>query len=550
MTQAPPDSSRTAASRLGLAGLLTLAIGLGPLPAHAQHGPQADAPGQTQAKGPPQPRKAPEGRRLPPDATTEHSIDLPNGQTLKFTATAGSLALVDEEGKLQSEIAFIAYTKAGKPEDAAARPVTFGVNGGPGAASAYLNIGAIGPWRLPTDGPSISPSQTIALQPNPTTWLDFTDLVFIDPVGTGYSRAADGDGKKYWSVDADASVLSAAIARYLRQNDRLASPKFFVGESYGGFRGPLIAQKLQQDVGVGLSGLVLLSPVLDFGWLQPTRTTPWGFVTKLPSFAAAALERAGTTPSRDLMKEVEAYASGAFLTDLLKGPADREAVARLAERVSALTGLDPETVRRQAGRLTTHSYQREIGRDAGRVLSAYDTGVTGWDPDPTAPQSSFEDPVLDALQAPLTTAMVQLYQTRLNWRVENMRYELLNGAVNRGWNWGSGRSAPEAMGALKDVLALDGRMRVLVAHGFTDLVTPYFTSKMLLDQMPVYGSADRLKLSVYPGGHMFYTRPDSRNAFHDDAADLFARALETRSDGSAKGVDASDTKEPGKRPTP
>jgi carboxypeptidase C (cathepsin A) len=550
MTQAPPDSSRTAASRLGLAGLLTLAIGLGPLPAHAQHGPQADAPGQTQAKGPPQPRKAPEGRRLPPDATTEHSIDLPNGQSLKFTATAGSLALVDEEGKLQSEIAFIAYTKAGKPEDAAARPVTFGVNGGPGAASAYLNIGAIGPWRLPTDGPSISPSQTIALQPNPTTWLDFTDLVFIDPVGTGYSRAADGDGKKYWSVDADASVLSAAIARYLRQNDRLASPKFFVGESYGGFRGPLIAQKLQQDVGVGLSGLVLLSPVLDFGWLQPTRTTPWGFVTKLPSFAAAALERAGTTPSRDLMKEVEAYASGAFLTDLLKGPADREAVARLAERVSALTGLDPETVRRQAGRLTTHSYQREIGRDAGRVLSAYDTGVTGWDPDPTAPQSSFEDPVLDALQAPLTTAMVQLYQTRLNWRVENMRYELLNGAVNRGWNWGSGRSAPEAMGALKDVLALDGRMRVLVAHGFTDLVTPYFTSKMLLDQMPVYGSADRLKLSVYPGGHMFYTRPDSRNAFHDDAADLFARALETRSDGSAKGVDASDTKEPGKRPTP
>jgi carboxypeptidase C (cathepsin A) len=550
MTQAPPDSSRTAASRLGLAGLLTLAIGLGPLPAHAQHGPQADAPGQTQAKGPPQPRKAPEGRRLPPDATTEHSIDLPNGQTLKFTATAGSLALVDEEGKLQSEIAFIAYTKAGKPEDAAARPVTFGVNGGPGAASAYLNIGAIGPWRLPTDGPSISPSQTIALQPNPTTWLDFTDLVFIDPVGTGYSRAADGDGKKYWSVDADASVLSAAIARYLRQNDRLASPKFFVGESYGGFRGPLIAQKLQQDVGVGLSGLVLLSPVLDFGWLQPTRTTPWGFVTKLPSFAAAALERAGTTPSRDLMKEVEAYASGAFLTDLLKGPADREAVARLAERVSALTGLDPETVRRQAGRLTTHSYQREIGRDAGRVLSAYDTGVTGWDPDPTAPQSSFEDPVLDALQAPLTTAMVQLYQTRLNWRVENMRYELLNGAVNRGWNWGSGRSAPEAMGALKDVLALDGRMRVLVAHGFTDLVTPYFTSKMLLDQMAVYGSADRLKLSVYPGGHMFYTRPDSRNAFHDDAADLFARALETRSDGSAKGVDASDTKEPGKRPTP
>ncbi|MEH3120235.1 MAG: peptidase S10 [Methylorubrum populi] len=551
MTQPITRRPRAGALRIGLAGLLSVAVGLGPLPALAQPGPgEGQTQGKGQTSGPNQGRRAPEGRRLPPDATTEHGIDLPNGGSLKFTATAGSLALVDEEGKLQSEIAFIAYTRAGKPEEAAARPITFGVNGGPGAASAYLDIGAIGPWRLPTDGASISPSQAIALQPNPATWLDFTDLVFIDPVGTGYSRAADGDAKKYWSVDADASVLAAAIARYLRQNDRLASPKFFVGESYGGFRGPLIAQKLQQDVGVGLSGLVLLSPVLDFAWLQPARTTPWGFVTRLPSFAAAALERAGTVPSRPLMKEAEAYAAGEYLTDLLKGPADREAVTRLTDKVSALTGLDPQIVRRQAGRLTANSYQREIGRDTGRVSSAYDTGVTGWDPDPTAPHSGFEDPVLDALQAPLTTAMVQLYQGRLNWRVETMRYELLNGAVNRGWNWGSGRSAPEVMGALKDVLALDGRMRVLVAHGFTDLVTPYFTSKLLLDQMPVYGSADRLKLAVYPGGHMFYTRPDSRNAFHDDAAELFARALETRSDGSARQGPASGETTPEKRPTP
>lgn len=547
MTQplTPPRPPR--AIRIGLAGLLSVAVGLGPLPVLAQHG-QPPAQGPRQEQGPA--RKAPEGRRLPPDSTTEHSLDLPNGRKLGFTATAGSLALVDEDGKLQSEIAFIAYQKAGKPEERAERPVTFGVNGGPGAASAYLNIGAIGPWRLPTDGTSISPSQSIALQPNPATWLDFTDLVFIDPVGTGYSRAADGDAKKYWGVDSDASVLAAAIARYLRQNDRLASPKFFVGESYGGFRGPLIAQKLQQDVGVGLSGLVLVSPVLDFNWLQTARTTPWGFVTKLPSFAAAALERSGTTPSRALMRDAEAYAAGEYLTDLLKGPSDREAVARLTGKVAALIGLDPETVRLQAGRPTVHSYQREIGRDMGRVASAYDTGVTGWDPDPTAPHSGFEDPVLTALQAPLTSAMVQLYTGRLNWRVENMRYELLNGAVNRGWNWGSGRSAPEVMGALKDVLALDGTLRVLVVHGFTDLVTPYFASKLLIDQVPAYGTGDRLKLSVYPGGHMFYTRPDSRNAFHDDAADLFARALEARSDGSARPGRASGETGPEKRPTP
>ena len=287
---------------------------------------------------------------------------LPGEHRHANTATAGNLPLVDESGKLLARIAYVAYTRGGSPGARAARPVTFAVNGGPGAASAYLNIGAIGPWRLPVGGDSISPSQPVTLTPNDGTWLGFTDLVFIDPVGTGYSRAADGNGKAYWSVDSDASTLAATVARYLRVNDRMASPKFFVGESYGGFRGPLIAQKLQQDVGVGLSGLVLLSPVLDLAWLQPARTMPWGFVSKLPSFAAAALDRAGTKPSRDPMKEAEAYASGAYLTDLLKGPADREAVARLSEKVAALTGLDPETVRRQAGRLTAHSYQREIGR--------------------------------------------------------------------------------------------------------------------------------------------------------------------------------------------
>nr|WP_232628349.1 peptidase S10 [Methylobacterium sp. Leaf118] len=536
MPPTKPCPSRVA--RACLAGLLALTVGLAPVPGLAQSGPP-----QGQA------RKAPEreGRRLPPDSTTDHSLTLPGGGSLAFKATAGSLALVDEDGKLQAEIAFIAYQRPGKPEEVASRPVTFAVNGGPGASSAFLNIGAIGPWRLPTDGPTISPSQSLALQPNPSTWLDFTDLVFLDPVGTGYSRAADGDGKKYWSVDADASILAAAIARYLRQNDRLGSPKFFVGESYGGFRGPLIARKLQDDVGIGLSGLVLLSPVLDFAWLQTPRTTPWGFVTRLPSFAAAALERTGATPTRALMRDAEAYASGAYLADLLKGPSDPEAVARLTDRVAALTGLDPETVRRQAGRLSAGSYQREIGRAAGRVASAYDTGVTGWDPDPTSAHSGFEDPVLTALQAPLTGAMVRLYAERLGWRIDTMRYELLNNAVNRGWSWGSGRSAPEAMGALKDVLALDGTLRVLVVHGFTDLVTPYFASKMLIDQMPVYGAADRLTLSVYPGGHMFYTRPDSRKAFHDDAADLFARAVKARSDGSAAGEGPALERD---RPTP
>lgn len=497
-------------------------------PAMAQSPHGADKPQERRAA-----ERGPEGRKLPSDVTTEHSVTLPDGRLLRFTATAGSLPLVDESGKLQAEIAFIAYRLADRSE--ATRPVTFAVNGGPGAASAYLNIGAIGPWRLPLDGTSISPSTPVSLVPNDGTWLDFTDLVFLDPVGTGYSRASDGDAKRYWSVDSDASVLSSAIARWLRTNDRIAAPKFFVGESYGGFRGPLIAAKLQEEIGIGLSGMVLLSPVLDFAWLQSPRTTPWGHVTKLPSFAAAAIERAGGTPSRKALAETEAYATGDYLTDLLKGPSDQAALARLGERVGAITGLDPNFVRRQAGRLSSNSVQREIGQEEGRVASAYDTGITGWDPDPAATISGFEDPLLTAMQAPLTSAMLELYGTKLNYRVPDLRYELLNGAVSRGWGWGGGRMAPESLGALRGVMALDGNLRVLVAHGFTDLVTPYFTSKLLIDQLPAFGTDRRIALTVYPGGHMFYSRPDSRAAFHKDAAELYAASLKARS-GATKDV--------------
>ncbi|TGE01022.1 S10 family peptidase [Methylobacterium nonmethylotrophicum] len=473
--------------------------------------------------------RQPEGRRLPPDATTQHSLTLSDGRTLNFTAMAGSLPLVDEAGKLQAEIAVTAFTLPGR--EAGTRPVTFAVNGGPGAASAYLNLAAVGPWRLPLDGPSISPSAAPTVVPNDETWLDFTDLVFIDPVGTGYSRAAGDDGKRYYAVESDAAVLSAVIARWLRTNDRLASPKFFLGESYGGFRGLLVARKLQDDVGVGLSGLVLLSPVLDFGYLQPPRHNPLGAVTRLPSLAAAGLERRGQAPDPARMAEAEAYATGPYLADLLRGPADKAAIDRLTERVAGLTGLDPALVRRQAGRVAGSSYQREADRDAGRVASAYDTGVTGWDPDPSAAQSRFEDPILTAMQAPLSSAMVDLYARTLNWRVPNLRYELLNGSVNGGWSWGSGRSTPEVVGELRQALALDGALRVLVAHGYTDLVTPYFASKLILDQVPPYGSGKRLSLAVYPGGHMFYFRKASRAALRGDALRLYETALAARRSG-------------------
>ena len=474
----------------------------------------------------------PEARRpaeakLPPDAVTRHAIELP-GRTLRFTATAGSLPLTDGQGALQAEIGYVAYTLDGA--DPRERPVTFALNGGPGAASAYLHLGVLGPWRLPLDGPTISPSAPPALVSNAETWLDFTDLVFIDPVGTGYSRgigSADDVRNRYFGVEGDIAALSDTIQRWLKAKDRLPSPKFFIGESYGGFRGPLIAQKLQSDHGIGLSGLVLLSPVLDFAWRNGSNLSPMGQASRLPSLAAAALERRGPV-DRAALAEVERYAGGEFLADFAQGLRNPDAVERVSARMAAATGLDPALVRRLAGRIDLRTFQREIGRGSGRVASAYDAGIESWDPEPNAAQSRFEDPVLAGMTAPLTSAIVDHLARTLNFRPEG-RYHLLNGAVNGAWRWGNGRGQPESVSELRQAVALDANLRVLVVHGFTDLVTPYFENELILRQLPEFGPDRRMTLQVYPGGHMFYSRDASRTAFRADALGLYRAALEARS---------------------
>ena len=494
----------------------------------AQQRPAAEQ-GQAVARGPQaaQPGGEVTGRRLPPDVTTEHALQLP-GRELRLAATAGALPLVDPQGQVQAELGYVAYTLPGA--DARRRPVTFLLNGGPGASSAYLHLLVAGPWRLPLGQTAISPSQPPTLVPNGETWLDFTDLVFIDPVETGYSRASgqrDEIRDRYFTLDGDISSITAAISRWLRTNDRLASPKFFVGESYGGFRGPLVVQKLQTELGIGMSGAILLSPVLDFGWLGQPRHDPFEFVTRLPSLAAARLERDGV-PSRAALAEAERYAAGEYLVDLTRGLRDEAAVSRVSGKVAELTGLPHELVRRSAGRIGTGTFQREFVRGEGRVVSAYDTGIATFDPDPTTERGEGGDAVLTAMTAPLSTAAVDHLWRTLGWRVPNQRYELLNGSVSSGWRYGRGRRPPQVVDELKQVLALDPNFRVLVAHGLTDLVTPYFASELLLRQLPAYGGESRAALATYPGGHMFYTRDSSRAAFRADVETLMRDASARR----------------------
>jgi carboxypeptidase C (cathepsin A) len=487
-----------------------------PAPSAAAPSTQRSGPGSGRASTPPASQAAAEQHKLPPDSTTSQTLELP-GRTLAFTATAGSIRLFDDKGEPQADIAYTSYQLDGT--DRTTRPVTFVFNGGPGSASAWLQFGNNGPWRLAINADAVTPSAEPELKPNAETWLDFTDLVFIDPVGTGYSRfVATGEDvrKRFFSIDGDVASIAVVIRRWLEKYDRLLSPKYIAGESYGGIRGPKLVRNLQVQQGVGVRGLILISPVLDFR--DRSGSSILQYVANLPTYAAVARE-AKAPVTRDDLADVESYARGDFLTDLVKGEADVEATNRLADKVAQLTGIDQAVSRRLAGRFDIIEFRRELDRRDGKVTGRYDASVRGIDPYPDSSFYHFDDQSGDSLSAPLTSAAVDLTTRKLNWRPDGS-YELGNPTVERAWNFGSGMSPAESVTELRQILALDPKLKVLVAHGLFDLATPYFGSKILLDQLPAFAAPPRVKLVVFPGGHMFYARDASRAAFRSEAEAL------------------------------
>ena len=467
------------------------------------------------------------------DADKKSDIDLPAfpadasvkqvthvaGKTLNYTATVGSLPVRDEKGKKVAEVVFTAYTLDG-PRDPN-RPVTFAFNGGPGAASVYLNLGAIGPKRVQFGAQGDAPSDSAALVDNPGTWMDFTDMVFIDPVGTGFSRSLvdkDESKKRFYSIKPDIEYLSRIVYDWLLKNGRMASPKYITGESYGGYRVPRITYFLQTRLGVGINGMVAVSPYLEPPMDQAPEFSPMPWITTLPSMAAANYERQGKTLSPAQMKEVEDYARGEFASDLLRGRRDPAAVDRLVAKVTAYTGLNPAFVKRSGGRIEIGAFLRELYRDQGRIASVYDSNVTQEDPFPWAPDGRRNDPILDAIIAPTTRAMVDFDTRVVGWKVEG-RFNALSYEV--GSDWEKGVEATEASPDLRQAIAADPKMKVLIVHGWDDLSCPYFVSRLVIDQMAIPGDAGRVKLSVYPGGHMFYSRPASQAAFRADVMQVF-----------------------------
>jgi carboxypeptidase C (cathepsin A) len=439
------------------------------------------------------------------------------GKTVNYTATVGALPIKDEKGKTIGEVVYTAYTVPGAPTN---RPVTFAFNGGPGAASVYLNLGAIGPKRVQFGAQGDAPSDPAVLRDNPNSWLDFTDLVFIDPIGTGFSRSrvdAEATKKAFYTSENDIKYLSRIVYDWLNANGRLTSRKYLAGESYGGYRVPRLAYYLQTQMGVGINGMTLVSPYLDppaIGDDDALSPLPW--MLNLPAMAAGHFERQGNL-SEATMAPVEQYLKTEFVADFLAGPKDKAATDRLSAKVAEITGLDPALVRRMDGRVDIGTYLREIRRDQGLIGSVYDSNFTSFDPFPASSRPQYGDPLLTTLIAPTTSAMVDFVTRQVGWKVD-ARYNALSFEVNEAW---TRDNTDTPVKDLRQAISIDPKMTVDIVHGWDDLSCPYFGSRLIVSQMPEFGRPDRVRLHMYPGGHMFYSRTDSGAALRRDILESY-----------------------------
>ncbi len=442
------------------------------------------------------------------------AIDLKSGK-LAYTATAGTFPLFDQSGSRSADIFYTAYVaKTDKPS---ARPVTFVFNGGPGAASAFLNLGLVGP-RIAEFGDNGRDGSQVRLVDNPDTWLAFTDLVLIDPVGTGWSRPAKPDDDRFfWSVHGDAESMAKVVALYVAKNSRASSPKFILGESYGGFRAAKVARALQNDQGIVVSGILMVSPMLDGAFQFGGDRFALGAALQLPSLAAAELERKHAF-SKDALAQAEHFALTDYLTTLAGPPPQGDAAKNFYAHVAKMTGLSVDAITQSRGFISDDYVKNLAG--GHRIVSHYDATFASDDPYPETPVARGPDPILDGMIRAYGSAFVGYARDELGFKTE-MTYNLLDGGISRKWDWERGHGQPSITDDLRVLLALTPSFRLMIAHGYSDMVTPYAVTRYLLQHLPTFEGEERTELKLYRGGHMFYLDPDSRKAFTADARTMY-----------------------------
>lgn len=441
-----------------------------------------------------------------------------------FQSHAGMIGIGANPERPEAEIFHVAYTQKGA--NPATRPVTFVFNGGPGGASIYLHLAALGPKTLVTPGDGTFPKSPARLEDNPQTWLDFTDLVFIDPVGTGYSRTLpnpDGtlrDPKPYYSVTGDVESFAQFIRQWLTVNKRWSSPKALAGESYGGQRAAALARTLSEFYAINLNWMVLLSPAfsMDLGSPQYTLVTP---MSLLPSYAAIAAHHGKSTVRNtpEGFREAEEFALNGYVTGLanLGRMSDAEQAAFFT-KVGGMIGIDPDVVAKARGRVPAELFATQLLGSQNLVIDTYDGSLTTENPKPEKAEMVVFDRTISVLSGLFLAPFMDYVQGDLGY-ITTRPYIPLSLEVNMAWDRSAKVGGPEDLAI---ALGQNHDLKVIVLSGYYDLNANYLLARYLLEQT-VRGKTtrDRLFFANYLGGHMFYLRPQSRSAMTQDVRNLF-----------------------------
>jgi carboxypeptidase C (cathepsin A) len=489
---------------------------------------EGSTPAEKPAKSAADAEKASATKEEPP-IVTHHEVHV-GGRILHYTAITGYMPIKSEDGNdVEAHIFFVAYTLDGATGK---RPLMFSFNGGPGSASIWLHIGAIGPRRvkmLPDGG---MPQPPFELVDNEQTWLDQTDLVFIDPVGTGFSRATKKElGKKFWSVEGDIASVGEFIRLYLTRYERWNSPLFLVGESYGTTRAAGLSGYLINH-GVALDGVVLISSVLNFETLDFNVGNDLPFILYLPTYTATAwyhkklpAELQGLDLA-SVLSQAEDFAAGPYTVGLGKGDSlTAQERDELISQVSRFTGIDRTVVDVNNMRLTEQVFTTELLRSqklqVGRLDSRFKaTPVSG------RTARGYYDPSESAIRPPFTATFNDYVRTQLGYKTD-LEYYVLGGGIGE-WQWGSAQQGyPDTSDALRLAFVKNPYMKLFVASGYFDLATPFFATHYTLNHMNLNQQQQaKISLGFYDAGHMMYIKSDSLAHLKKDVSGFLNGALQ------------------------
>ncbi len=458
-------------------------------------------------------------------SVTQHTVTV-DGRPIRYTATSGYLDLTTESGDVTARIFHTSYVRS-DVQDKSTRPITFVFNGGPGSSSVWLHMGGLGPRIvvLPEDGSMPEPPFRVA--ENPHTWLTGSDLVFIDPVSTGYSRAADpAKAADFHGYVADIESVGDFIRRWTLQNNRWGSPKYLAGESYGTTRAAGLAQHLQDRHGMYINGVMLISSILDFSTARFDRGNQLPYFLFLPTYTATAWyhKRLDSDLQLNLWKtlnEVRQFAMNDYAPALLKGdqlPADER--ARIASMVARYTGLSIEYVEDSNLRIDIGRFTKELTRDQGRTVGRLDSRFQGMDYDDAGERYEYDPSYDGAIYGPFTGAFMQYVRNDLKFE-SDLPYEILTGRVQP-WNYRNVQNRYLNVAEdLRRAMHRNPYLKVWVANGYYDLATPFFATEYTFSQMNLDPTLKRnVTFTYYESGHMMYIHRPSLVKFHRDFMDF------------------------------